>query len=191
MFHQCCNALHLAAFNGHELVIQFFVVDFQIDVNCRVIDDLRRPAHFAAVSGSTSCIRVLHKHGADLGALSCDGSTPLHTAVRAGRARAVRTLLELGPANPVDNERMTPFLHALRIGLADVMRLFVSVERFRPEPHPGVQQARSIGLTIEAVVRASEWDARFRPIIRAFVIDKLDRHRQEITARYGMAGNHQ
>ena len=34
-------------------------------------------------------------------------------------------------------------------------------------------------------------DLRFRPIIRALVMGEPDRHRRQITARDGMAGNHQ
>ena len=159
-----CNALHLAAFNGHDVVLQFYLLHFKLDINAPIQEDLRRPVHFAAISGSSSCIRVLHQHGADLKARTRDGSTPLHTAVRGSQAQTVKMLLELEPQNSnlEDNEFMTPFMYALRIGFGDIIKLFANIGPLRPSPQVGPMsearplRARLIGETIESVIRSGD-----------------------------------
>ncbi|CAI4214859.1 unnamed protein product [Parascedosporium putredinis] len=131
-----CSALHLAAFNGYDLVLQYYLNNFKLDVNSQIQDDQRRPIHFAAISG---------------------------------QAQAVKMLLGLDPHSLADNEMMTPFMHALRIGFVEIIKLFVEVDK-SPEPTPVPAPAsapdrqpqdpplrtRMIGETIDSVVRSGD-----------------------------------
>lgn len=154
-----CNALHLAAFNGFDIIIQFYCISFDMDPNHAIVDDLTRPVHLAAVGGSAPCIRVLHEYGADLTLQAIHGHTALHTAVRSSQVQAVKTLLELGGARLnaiVDNEKLTPFMHALQTGVPSVIKLFPDVETFKTEANPSAARSKFIGETIEMVIRSGD-----------------------------------
>lgn len=154
-----CNALHLAAFNGFDIIVQFYCFSFNMDVNHAIVDNLNRPIHLAAIGGSAPCIRVLHEHGADLTLRAGDGFTALHTAVRNSQMQAVKTLLEIGGAklnSIVDNEMLTPFMHALQIGFPNMIKLFTDVGTFKVEKNASAARSRFIGQTIEMVIRSGE-----------------------------------
>lgn len=155
-----CNALHLAAFNGFDIILKFYCFSFNMDVNHAIVDNMHRPVHLAAIGGSAPCIRVLHEHGANLTLRASDGFTALHTAVRNSQVQAVKTLLELGGAelnSIVDNEMLTPFMHALQIGFPSVIKLFTDMGTFgKVEASASAARARFIGQTIEMVIRSGD-----------------------------------
>lgn len=154
-----CNALHLAAFNGFYIIVQFYCVNFKIDVNYATVDDFYRPVYLAALGGSAPCIRIMHEHGADLKLQTKDGFTALHAAVRYSWMQAVKTLLEIGDASLntiVDHEMLTPFMHALRIGFPNIIKLFTDVGIFKVEANASAARSRLIGQTIDTAIRSGD-----------------------------------
>ena len=154
-----CNALHLAAFNGFDIIVQFYCFNFDIDVNHPIVDNYHRPVHLAAIGGSAPCIQVLHENGADLSLQAGDGFTALHTAVRNSQAQAIKMLLEIGDPSLntiLDNEMLTPFMHALHIGFPHIIKLFGDVEIFKAEANPSAARSRFIGQAIEMVIHSGD-----------------------------------
>ena len=153
-----CNALHLAAFNGLDIIVKFYCANFDIDVNHAIVDNLHRPLHHAAVGGSASCIRILHEYGAKLTAKAEEGFTALHIAVKNSQIQAVKTLLEIGGPDLnaiVDHESLTPFMHALRIGFP-IIKLFTDVGAFKVEGNINAARARFIGKAIDKAIRTGD-----------------------------------
>ena len=68
-----------------------------------------------ASKGKPTLIRLLLKHGAAVGKQDVTGSTPLHRAASAGKAEAVRTLVEEGRAKleVADKQGQTPLFVAV------------------------------------------------------------------------------
>lgn len=154
-----CNALHLAAFNGLDIIVKFYCANFDIDVNHAIVDNLHRPLHLAAVGGSGPCIRILHEYGADLTAKADEGFTALHTAVKNSQMQAVKTLLEIGGPGLnaiVDHESLTPFMHALRIGFPNIIKLFTDVGAFKVEGSANTARSRFIGQAISKAIRTGD-----------------------------------
>jgi ankyrin repeat protein/L-ascorbate metabolism protein UlaG (beta-lactamase superfamily) len=87
-----------------------------------------RAIHEAAGSGDTAKVRELLKEHADLlEARTPAGSTPLHTASRAGMLEVVEFLVEAGAeVDAGDNENTTPLGLAALEGHPDVVRYLVS-----------------------------------------------------------------
>jgi ankyrin repeat protein len=151
-----CNALHLASFNGHDMVLEFYFQNFSgVKVNAKV-DDHQEPLHFAAVGGSLSCVDVLANHGAKLDAQTVDGSTPLHLAVRKSQAQSVKLLLRLGPSNLVDNGNLTPFCHALRIGSKEIVEMFVDPPQISSFPKHSAKRKVRISLALEMAISSGD-----------------------------------
>jgi ankyrin repeat protein len=155
-----CNALHMAAFNGHESVLQLYLSTFKMDANTVAMDDLRAPVHFAALAGSSACIKMLHAYGANLEAQTRNGSTALHLAAVNCQCYAVRTLLELGPKSPVDGDGITPYIYAVRTGMKHLVEIF---HEFAPDIFPlkvlsviSARRARLIGAALETAISAGE-----------------------------------
>jgi ankyrin repeat protein len=173
-----CNALHLAAFNGHDLVLQFYISSFKLDLEAETHDELWRPLHFAALGGSSTCIRLLHEKGANLDSRVRDGGSALHVAVRWCQPPAIRTLLELGPKNPVDGDQATPFLHALRVGIKDVIEPFNGqLSNTNMEEQPAGSSAkrfRLIGGAMEVMINQNDIHG-CKSILMAATTKDLDR----------------
>ncbi|GKT45196.1 ankyrin-3 [Colletotrichum spaethianum] len=121
-----CNALHLAASNGHAEVLRFYLQVLDLDVESQTADGWR-PIHFAAAyhAGDGSCVRVLLEHGADPTATlpSRKHWNPLTLALVAG-CGTVRPLLELGPEVVNRMNLPTAFVAALQSGNKELIELF-------------------------------------------------------------------
>lgn len=88
-----------------------------------------------------------------------DGYTALHTAVRNSQIQAVKALLDLGGPrlnSIADNEKLTPFMHALQIGYSNIIKLFADMGTFKAEANPSVSRSKFIGQTIEMVIRSRD-----------------------------------
>ncbi|KAJ3532746.1 hypothetical protein NM208_g8299 [Fusarium decemcellulare] len=111
-----CNALHLAALQGHNQVLEFYLKE-------GLIKDIEGTAeagwtamHFGAYRGSVSAIKLLHNWGANVDACAMvegqnDGTwTPYRVTMRKN-GRAAKALLSLG-ARQVEaaNKRESRFL---------------------------------------------------------------------------------
>jgi len=154
-----CNALHLAAFNGHDLTLQFYFEKVpKVDVNAKVIDSHRQPLHFAAAGGAYSCLKLLVENGADLEARTMDGSTPLHVAVRAGQRQAVELLLQLGPAHPVDKNNLTPLFYALDIGVKEIVEMFFGLSIATPPSRDSTERKDQICRAVKMVISKGNLD---------------------------------
>lgn len=102
-----CNALHLAALQGHTAVLEFFLKKGLIPDVEEMAGGGLTPMHFAAYCGSAPAIRLLHSWGGDLDAVAetrgttNNGQTPIQIAIERKHAAAVRTLLDLGSKKPI------------------------------------------------------------------------------------------
>jgi ankyrin repeat protein len=103
----CCNAssinrgntlLHVAAQNRATEMVQFFILDKQMNVNTKNHWDLT-PLHFAAQNGCLAIVKLLVQNGAGLEAKSStyyNTSTPLSLAVVNGHIEVADFLIEQG-----------------------------------------------------------------------------------------------
>ena len=113
-------------------------------------DDGSRPIHFAAASGSTTCVRVLHEQKANLTAPMEDGSTALHIAVRYNHTRVVKELLKKAPDLRMmsDNMGFTPYMNALQDGSPHIINIFTDCQII-----PSKSRNALVGEMIDKVIR--------------------------------------
>jgi ankyrin repeat protein len=93
-------ALTIAAWAGHESVVQLLVADGRFDVNVRDCNGVS-PLWYAAAGGWVGVVRVLLQHpDLDATAADCEGNSALHIACYHGREGVVRLLLSGGRCEP-------------------------------------------------------------------------------------------
>jgi len=116
---------HDAALRGRDDIFRGLALGNLMAVNAKGWT----PAHFAAMRGHESCLRVLHELGAmaSLSAADAKGRTPAHFAAMGGHERCLHALHELGaaaslsaadakgwtPAHFAADKGHVPCLHAL------------------------------------------------------------------------------
>ncbi len=66
------------------------------DINAAAREDGSTPLHFAAMSGSFDCVRILIENKADVNKPSFALYTPLHDAAGVGAVECVKLLIENG-----------------------------------------------------------------------------------------------
>ena len=115
-----CSSLHLAALHGqcHEDLIEFFIVQCEIDPQLCNNDQKINPIHCACVSGSQETVEFLIKKAQEYQAIkdiaqaiSISGDTLLHYAAISGSLELTKYLIEslkIKPDTPND-EGASPF----------------------------------------------------------------------------------
>jgi ankyrin repeat protein len=117
--------LSIAAYRGHEEVIELLLKREKVDVNLKGGNN-QTPLLCAAQRGHEAIVQLLLEKGADPAAADEDGSTPLHLASGRGHAEVVKLLLEKG-ADPTaaDKDGRTPLYWASGRGRAEVVKLLL------------------------------------------------------------------
>ncbi|KAK3875809.1 hypothetical protein Pcinc_019342 [Petrolisthes cinctipes] len=88
------RAVHLAAWGGYADVVGHLL---EAGARSEVVADGRRPVHWAAAGGHVGVLKVLHKYGCQLNALTAVSKwTTLHLAADQGNLEVVRWLVEKG-----------------------------------------------------------------------------------------------
>ena len=115
--------LTLAAQNGHDEVVLFFISRSDVDVRSR--DNYgRTPLCWAARNGHHSVVELLLSClSVNVNNQDCLGRTPLYAAAQNGDKAILTLLLSLGvvDVNLRDHEGRTPLLRAFELGLHDVV----------------------------------------------------------------------
>ncbi|KAK4217524.1 hypothetical protein QBC37DRAFT_479716 [Rhypophila decipiens] len=101
-----CNALHLAALQGHRGVLEFYLREGLIDDIDAKSGNGWTLLHFTMYRGSSSMIRCLHRWGADMNPNKGQGVSASRTVGASGKRKAavLQTLAELSaqtPLNPI------------------------------------------------------------------------------------------
>ncbi|OLN97594.1 Ankyrin-3-like protein 2 [Colletotrichum chlorophyti] len=150
-----CNALHLAASNGHTEAVNF-LIGLGLDMESTTLDSRWRPLHFGAASGTAECVRVLLEHGADPRAAAKHGHTPLMMAAMAPNNETARLLLELCSKDHGDIGIPEAFVRALKLGSMGVTQLFKPflMTMVVPLPKTSTAAAKSAGGTRAHVLGA-------------------------------------
>ncbi|KAJ5999891.1 hypothetical protein N7481_000300 [Penicillium waksmanii] len=89
------NAIHLAAFNGHEQVLRCLFARENVNLNQADSTGIY-PVIWASKNGHEKAVQVLLGHGADVNAQSDLFGTALQAACFSGHSKVVRVLLEHG-----------------------------------------------------------------------------------------------
>ncbi|KAK2732601.1 ankyrin unc44 [Colletotrichum kahawae] len=149
------NALHIASISGHEAIVDFYIKELRFSTNVATLHERWTPLHCAALGGSTSCMRVLIKNGADPTREDYQGRTPLMISVEAGDVEAVRLLLKRCSARMAIEK---PFLRALEIGYGVLLVLFAPflttlLPRLTPTPDEDqTPRGHLAGAILEALI---------------------------------------
>ena len=119
------NALHLAAFNGHEQAVCSLLALDKGDMN-RADSTSTYPIVWASLNGHLDTVQVLLTHGANVNTHGGLYGTALHAASSKGHDDVVRLLLEHGAdVNSQDGEQFTPLRAASSQGYDEVVRLLL------------------------------------------------------------------
>jgi Ankyrin repeats (3 copies)/Ankyrin repeats (many copies) len=87
------SGLHIAAQTGNEQIVRVLLSSGNIDVNQQDSDD-RTPLLHAVMQNHESVVRVLLKHGAQIGILDCDGRSGIQWAILRRNLTILQLLLE-------------------------------------------------------------------------------------------------
>jgi ankyrin repeat protein len=77
------TAMHVAATEGHEIIIKELVEEYDADIHCLTEEGLT-PLHLAALSGHADCVRLLIDYGAQIDALDMVRQGIPHHFLRVG-----------------------------------------------------------------------------------------------------------
>ena len=120
---------HLAANGGHVDALEALNESHPI-ASLPLIASRSTPLHSAAARGQDKAIRWLVEHGADVGAVNCEGISALYFAVEAGKVTTVRVLLGLGAAAyPLQGWGLDTLICASGLGNAPILQMLL--ERMR------------------------------------------------------------
>ncbi|KAM7194353.1 hypothetical protein V8F33_007241 [Rhypophila sp. PSN 637] len=99
-----CNALHLAALQGHRGVLEFYLREGLIDDIDAKSGNGWTPLHFASYRGSSSMIRCLHRWGADMNTNKGEGVSTSRIVGAGGKRKAsvLQTLAKLSAKPPLN-----------------------------------------------------------------------------------------
>ena len=112
--------LSIAAFNGRAGICEILLAE-GADPSLQSTMNPFFPLHMAAHNGSTACLCLLLRAGADVNARGIIGATPLHIASQHGRSDAAKLLIAAG-ANLLarDQHDFTPLRVAIYSGQREV-----------------------------------------------------------------------
>ncbi|KAF4445481.1 ankyrin repeat protein [Fusarium austroafricanum] len=111
-WHAGGNALHLAASEGKQECLEFYL-DRELLRDLEAVDyNLETPMHYAARSNRCFMMEILRARGANIDAKNKFGMTPLHLATLGQHIAAVLTLIKLGAKHEVCDEGLTPLAYA-------------------------------------------------------------------------------
>ena len=88
------TALHLAAGQGHEAVVEA-LLSWEAIVDPQNYEGAT-PLHFACEEGHLACALTILKAGANVSLTNNDGSLPIHMAAARNKVKIVRALLDYG-----------------------------------------------------------------------------------------------
>lgn len=98
------TALHLAAMNGHEDIVEFLHLELKASVNvANTKEESSRPIMDAAYNNNYGCLKFLIDHGADTEVKDESGNTALMYAVERNHGKCIR-LLQPEPDVPDSEE---------------------------------------------------------------------------------------
>ena len=87
--------LHLAALSGNLTALELFLSSRAVSVD-HLDSGGHSALHWAAVCQRVDCVKLLHRHGAQINLPDQSGAGALHYAVQADQAELVSVLLDLG-----------------------------------------------------------------------------------------------
>lgn len=159
------DALHLAAWNGHVDVLEFYAdSDLLTDLNT-VSAGLFTPMHLAAFNGHVDAIRFLCSRGGGLNLKSADGSLPLHLAVRNGHTDAVKFLVDHGSVIDADIYGLSPLRYAMRLQNQSILDCLGTAKHFSDHQYEPKQHDRDVVHAFEqALIRG---DIKFCEMLRS------------------------
>ncbi|GFT71155.1 hypothetical protein NPIL_297581 [Nephila pilipes] len=119
--------IHVAAKNGCEDVIKFFL-DKNIGIGIDDVDsEGRTPLHYAARKGDLEMVKFLVNKGASIYAKRKDGKEPIHVATEMGHINVVEFFLGKGISiDDVDSEGRTLLYYPTRKGDLEMVKFLVN-----------------------------------------------------------------
>jgi hypothetical protein len=145
--------LYYAARLGFQDLAEHLIAEYPEHVNARGGREMT-PIHAAASGGHTNILRLLQRHGADVGNQNKYSETPLHGASWSGKLNAGQCLLDLGAdVNARNEDDWTPLFHAVFHGHTEFARMLLE--------RGAVIDARSVfgSTALHAAVRGGEVQA--------------------------------
>ena len=123
--HQKETALHKAAANGHEDIVQILL---NKGASAKAMNESgNTPLHCAATGGHTSTVELLLSKRASIAAMSKANETPLHSAVKGGHTSIAEILLLNGASiEATDIFSNTPLHLAARDGHTSTVELLLT-----------------------------------------------------------------
>lgn len=122
--------LHYAADRG-DIDIVWVLMEAWAKVNVQVSEEggSMRPLDVAISAGNVECAKLLIDSGANLGASTSDGSTPLHAAAEKGDIETVRNLIakdaEIDAKTSKEIGAMTPLHMAIMSGMTECAKYLI------------------------------------------------------------------
>merc|ERR1719264_2120099 len=120
------TALHLAAFGGHEAVVEA-LLSWRAIVDPRALEGVT-PLRNAVQEGHLACVLELLKAGASVSMSDNEGMLPIHIAAKQNRVEIVRALLDYGcsPDMLFSQYKKTPLMGAALGGADETVAFLLS-----------------------------------------------------------------